>query len=210
MIKSYKEPRSSFMSVEKDLSIITDKILQNQRLMKLLYYTDRYVLSPDPEQKKRHPNLTDKQKVELFGKNIKITPKLYVDGSVLTYIIISFDNFTTNATNPQFRDNIVTFDIICHFDQWQLEDFQLRPYRIAAELDSMLNNERLTGIGLFQFLGCNQIILNDEFAGLTLMYSAIHGGEDKNFNEDQRDLLDPREEAQFIQQFNEMFNGKKK
>lgn len=209
MIKSYKEPRSSFMSVEKDLSIITDKFLQNQRLMKLLYYTDRYVLSPQKIYKDQHPNLTDQQKIELLGKNIKITPKLYVDGSVLAYIIISFDNFTTNATNPQFRDNIVTFDIICHFDQWQLEDFQLRPYRIAAEIDSMLNNERLTGIGLFQFLGCNQIILNDEFAGLTLMYSAIHGGEDKNYNQDQRDLLDPREEAQFIQEFNEMFNGKK-
>ena len=210
MIKSYKEPRSSFMSVEKDLSIITDKFLQNQRLMKLLYYTDRYVLSPQKIYRDQHPNLTDQQKIELLGKNIKITPKLYVDGSVLAYIIISFDNFTTNATNPQFRDNIVTFDIICHFDQWQLEDFQLRPYRIAAEIDSMLNNERLTGIGLFQFLGCNQIILNDEFAGLTLMYSAIHGGEDKNYNADQRDLLDPNEEAQFIKEFNEMFNGKKK
>ena len=209
MIKSYKEPRSSFMSVEKDLSIITDKFLQNQRLMKLLYYTDRYVLSPQKIYKDQHPNLTDQQKIELLGKNIKITPKLYVDGSVLAYIIISFDNFTTNATNPQFRDNIVTFDIICHFDQWQLEDFQLRPYRIAAEIDSMLNNERLTGIGLFQFLGCNQIILNDEFAGLTLMYSAIHGGEDKNYNKDERDLLDPNEEAQFIKEFNEMFNGKK-
>ena len=197
------------MSVEKDLSIITDKFLQNQRLMKLLYYTDRYVLSPQKIYKDQHPNLTDQQKIELLGKNIKITPKLYVDGSVLAYIIISFDNFTTNATNPQFRDNIVTFDIICHFDQWQLEDFQLRPYRIAAEIDSMLNNERLTGIGLFQFLGCNQIILNDEFAGLTLMYSAIHGGEDKNYNKDERDLLDPNEEAQFIKEFNEMFNGKK-
>ena len=209
MIKNYKEPRSSFMSVEKDLSIITDKMLQNQRLMKLLYYTDRYVLSPQKIYKDQHPNLTDQQKIELLGKNIKIVPKLYVDGSVLAYIIISFDNFTTNASNPQFRDNIVTFDIICHFDQWQLEDFQLRPYRIAAELDSMLNNERLTGIGLFQFLGCNQIILNDEFAGLTLMYSAIHGGEDKNYNKDERDLLDPAEEAQFIKEFNEMFNGKK-
>jgi hypothetical protein len=52
----------------------------------------------------------------LFKKNIKIVPKLYIDGSVLNYIIISFDNFTPNATNPEFRDNIISFDIICHFD----------------------------------------------------------------------------------------------
>ena len=145
MIKSYREPQSSFMSVEKDLTIITGKIMENKRLQKLLYYTSKDAL--------KQPALNDKQKAELFGKNIKIVPKLYVDGSVLAYIIISFDNFTTNAENPQFRDNVVTFDIICHFDQWQLEDFQLRPYRIAAELDTMLNNQKLTGIGLFQFLG---------------------------------------------------------
>ena len=205
MIKNYREPQSSFMSVEKDLTIITGKIMENKRLQRLLYYTDKFCLRKNNEFN-GHPDLNDKQKAELFGKNIKIVPKLYVDGSVLTYIIISFDNFTTNATNPQFRDNIVTFDIICHFDQWQLEDFQLRPYRIAAELDSMLNNQKLTGIGLFEFLGCNQIILNDEFAGLTLMYSAIHGGEDKNYNKDQRDLLSEEEEQQFIDDFNETFN----
>lgn len=201
MIKSYREPQSSFMSVEKDLTIITGKIMENKRLQKLLYYTSKDAL--------KKPALSEEQKAEMFGKNIKIVPKLYVDGSVLAYIIISFDNFTTNAENPQFRDNIVTFDIICHFDQWQLEDFQLRPYRIAAELDTMLNNQRLTGIGLFQFLGANQIILNDEFAGLTLMYSAIHGGEDKNYNKDQRDLLSPIEEQQYLDDFNETFNNGK-
>ena len=206
MIKNYREPRSSFMSVEKDLTIITDQMLKDKRLTKLLYYTGREVLSTKPEFRKLYPDLTEQQLVELLGKNIKIVPKLYVDGSVLTYVIISFDNFVTNAENPQFRDNIVTFDIICHFDQWQLEDFQLRPYRIAAEIDTLFNNQRLTGIGTFQFLGCNQIILNDEFAGLTLMYSAIHGGEDKNYNKDQRDLLSPVEEQQYLDDFNETFN----
>jgi len=55
----------------------------------------------------------------------------------------------------------------------------LRPYKIAAEIDSMFNNKHLTGIGELHFLGANQIVLTDEFAGLTLMYEAIHGGEDK-------------------------------
>jgi hypothetical protein len=56
----------------------------------------------------------------------------------------------------------------------------LRPYRIAAEIDSIFDGTHLTGIGTLQFLGANQIILTDEFAGLCLMYSAIHGEEDKN------------------------------
>ncbi len=38
------------------------------------------------------------------------------------------------------------------------------------------------------------------------MYSAIHGGEDKNYNKDQRDLLSEEKEQQFIDDFDEIFN----
>jgi hypothetical protein len=145
--------------------------------------------------------LDEEQSYSLVGKNIKIVPKLYIDGSVLTYVIINFDNFTTNATNPEFRDNIVSFDIICHFDQWQLEDMQLRPYRIAAEIDTMFNDKHLSGIGTLQFLGANQIVLNDEFAGLTVMYSAIHGEEDK------KNTPNPAKQEQLEEDFNELFNN---
>ena len=170
-VEGYFPPKSSFLSVEKDLGIITNQMMQNNRLKKLLYYTTRDALNK--------PALNADQSLELFGKNIKLVPKLYVDKSVLSYIIVSFDNFTPNRTNTEFRDNIIEFDIICHFDQWQLDDFQLRPYRIAAEIDSTFDNKHLTGIGELQFLGANQIILTDEFAGLCLMYQAIHGDEDK-------------------------------
>lgn len=170
-IENYQFPKSSFLSVDKDMSIITDYLMKNDRLKKLLHYPTKDCLD--------RPRLTDDETLGLFGKNIKIVPKLYVDNSVLNYIIVSFDNFTTNRTNPEFRDNIIEFDIICHFDQWQLKDFQLRPYKIAAEIDSMLDGQRLTGIGKLEFLGANQMILTDEYAGLCLMYSAIHGEEDK-------------------------------
>lgn len=193
-IVSYKTPKSSFLSVEKDLVIITDLMLKNERLKKLLHYTTKDALSK--------PKLSADESLALFGKNIKIVPKLYIDKSVLNYVIISFDNFTMNATNPEFRDNIISFDIVCHFDQWNLQDFQLRPYRIAAEIDSMIDEEHLTGIGTLHFLGANQIVLNDEFAGLTLMYSAIHGEEDKKF------MPNPQDEEQFVKEFNEMFNQK--
>lgn len=171
------------------MQIIVDKIMKNNRLKKLLYYTTRDALD--------RPALTEDQSLELFGKNIKLVPKLYVDGSVLTYIIISFDNFV-QSENPEFRDNIVEFDIICHFDQWQLQDFALRPYKIAGELDSMLDKKRLTGIGLLEFIGANQIILTDEFAGLCLMYRAYHGEEDKKF------MPNPADDPQFIKDFKEM------
>ena len=191
-IVNYEFPHSSFLSVEKDMEIITNKILKNERLKKLLYYTTSDALDK--------PDIGEDASLELFGKNIKIVPKLYIDGSVLNYIIVSFDNFTPNSQNPEFRDNIVSFDVICHFDQWQLKGFQLRPYKIAAEIDSMFNNKHLTGIGNLEFMGANQLIINDEFAGFSLMYQAIHGEEDK------KNLPNPIENDKFLEEFDKMWN----
>ena len=192
-IVNYEFPHSSFLSVEKDMEIITNKFFKNDRLKKLLFYTTKNALN--------EKNITEEQTYELFGKNIKIVPKIQIDKEVLNYIIISFDNFTPNAENLEFRDNIISFDVICHFDQWQLQGFQLRPYKIAAEIDSMFNNKRLTGIGTLQFLGANQLIINDEFAGFTLMYQAIHGDEDK------KNMPNPMEQEQFEKEFDAMWNN---
>lgn len=189
-VEGYAIPKSSFLSVDKDMGIIAKQLLGNPRLKRLLYYTTKDALY--------QPNLTDEQSIELFGKNIKNVPKLYVDGSVLNYIIINFDNFIPNRTNPEFRDNIIEFDIICHYDQWTLQDFQLRPYRIAAEIDSMFDGKHLTGIGKTEFIGANQIILTDEFAGLCLMFRAVHGEEDKKF------FPNPEDDAAFVEEFKEI------
>ena len=97
---------------------------------------------------------------------------------IKSYVLLTFDNFSTNRTNPLFRDCTVHFDIICHTDYWDLGDYRLRPLKIAGVIDGLLDRSRLTGIGTFQFLGGNELILNEEFSGYSLMYSAVHGSDD--------------------------------
>ena len=184
-------PKSSFLSVEKDLEIIVKHLCKNERLKRLLYYTTKDAIDK--------PDLNDEQMIQLFNKNIKLIPKLYVDGSVLNYLIINFDNFTQSG-NPEFRDNIVEFDIICHFDQWHLKDYQMRPYRIAAEIDSMLQNQRLTGIGEVEFVNATDTIMHEEFVVFCVRYRVYHGGEDK------RNIPDEIREEEMIENFDEVFN----
>lgn len=185
-------PHSSFLSVEKDMEIIVNCLLNNNRLKRLLFYT-----TPDALDK---PDITDEQTIDMIGKQIKNIPKVQIDKELLNYVIISFDNFT-ETSNPEFRDNTISFDIICHFDQWQLKDFKLRPYKIAAEIDSLINDKKMSGIGRIQFVGASQIVLNDEFAGLTLIYKAVHGGEDK-YN-----LPNPNEQAKFDEDYQKMLKA---
>jgi hypothetical protein len=60
--------------------------------------------------------------LELLEKNIKIVPQIKVDKEVVNYLVVSFNNFI-ESSNPEFRDNVIEFDIICHLDNWQLKDF---------------------------------------------------------------------------------------
>lgn len=191
-IDGFKQPKSSFLSVEKDTSIIIDSMLKNERLKRLLHYTTQDALDK--------PNITQKETLGLIGKNIKMIPKLILDKTVLNYVIVSFKNFGLSS-NPQFRTNIVEFDIICHFDQWQLNDFALRPYKIAAEIDTMFCNQKLTGIGTLQFLGSKIIGINNEYCGLCIFYEAVHGEEDK------KNMPNPRDEERFLEDFQSYINA---
>ena len=193
-IETYSFPKSSFLAVDKDMELLVNLFLKNERLKKLLYYDTPKALDQS--------NVSQEESLKMFGNQIKIVPKLKVDQPDFCYIIISFDNFTPNMTNTEFRDNTITFDIVCHFDQWNLGNFALRPYKIAAEIDSMLNNKKLTGIGTLQFLGANQIILSDELAGLTLMYQTIHAYD----GEDTKKALNPREQQDINNNWNQLFN----
>ena len=195
-IETYSFPKSSFLAIDKDMELLVNHFLKNDRLLKLLYYDTPNAL--------QQPSVPQDKALEMFGKQIKIVPKLKVDKPEFCYVIISFDNFTPNMTNTEFRDNIISFDIVCHFDQWNLGDFALRPYKIAAEIDSMFNKKRLTGIGTIDFLGANQIVLSDEFAGLTLMYQTIHGYR----GEDSINALNPKEQQDINSNWNNIFNNK--
>lgn len=182
-------PHSSFLSVEKDLDIIISKICQNQRLLKLLYYNVPNALA--------QPALSDDQLGEVIKNNIKLVPKTYVEDEYRNYLIIKFDNFLTGL-NPEFRNNTIEFDILCNYENWQLDGYALRPIKIMAEIDSMFNGARLTGAGLTEFGGATDIIATDQMAGYCIFFNVIHGGEDE------KRALNPNDDKDIINNFYQM------
>ena len=177
---------SSFLSCEKDIEEILRKLFVSSKpysdyLKKLLVINTKDCLDNETsttiQQKIADMNLA---KLRQEGY-IKLEPKIRFgeNEEVKSYIIVSCDNFSPNATNPYYRDCTVTFDIICHTDYWDIGNYRIRPLKIAGYIDGILNKARLSGIGTFNFIGCNQLILNEELSGYTLIYSAIHGNDDK-------------------------------
>lgn len=177
---------SSFLSCEKDTEIILRKLFVESRphsdiLKRLLVINTPDCIdnfsSPVYQKKIEETSLKD-----LIDKQyIRLQPKWRMSEheEVKSYLVINYDDFTTNVSNPQFRDCNVGFDIICHTDFWDLKNYRNRPLKIAGYIDGILNNSKLTGIGTFQFLGCNLFIVNDTFSGYSLSYHAVHGSDDK-------------------------------
>ena len=161
---------SSFMSVEKTLADVVQLLLKNERLKRLLYYTDRHALGL--------PKLTQEQTYSLIGNQIRIVPKLTVDFDAKPYVIISLDKFTPMENQTTFRSVQMSIDILCPFEHWQLDDFKLRPYSIAGEIDAMVNNSFISGIGVADFIGAQQLIINDNWGGISLYYNVETYGDD--------------------------------
>ena len=177
---------SSFLSCEKDIEEILRKLFVSSKpysdyLKKLLVINTQDCLDNETSATIQQ-KIADMSLAKLRQEGyIKLEPKIKIGEheEVKSYIIISCDNFTPNATNPHYRDCTVTFDIICHTDYWDIGNYRIRPLKIAGYIDGILNKARLSGIGTFNFIGCNQLILNEELSGYTLIYSAIHGNDDK-------------------------------
>lgn len=169
---SYEYPKSSLLGMPKDAAIIIDRILSNPNLLRLLVYETRDWQS--------QPLPNGEQIKELFTSHqISSVPKIKIDSKEKTYIRLTYGTVIRNASNPEYRDNTFGIDIICHYDNWDLGDFELRPYRVAGEIDAMLDKTRLTGIGELEFVSATPYVYNEEFAGVSLTYLAVRGHEDQ-------------------------------
>ena len=97
--------------------------------------------------------------------------------------MLDFDDFSPSE-NPRYRNCVISFTIISQLDYWELEDYQLRPWMIAGYVDGIMNDTRLSGIGKLQFLGAQQLVLNEYLGGVMLRYSASHSEADDSQNID--------------------------
>lgn len=175
---------SSFLSCEKDTELIIKKLFVDSRpysdeLKRLLLINTKDCLDD-----RTNPIYIEKIQNTSIGDlieqgYIRFKPQIAMgeNQEVMSYLRISYDNFTP-TTNLHYRDCIVMIDILCHIDAWDIGNFRQRPLKIAGYIDGILNDNKLTGIGTLEFVGCNEIVLSENLAGYCLAYRAVHGDDD--------------------------------
>ena len=119
---------------------IVKRLLANQNLLKLLYYTDKDPLS--------HEDLTQEQiQNEIFEKLVKIVPRVGPKETAHSLIAIRIARARGLASNSEFKNVNISVEVFVPMTQWIIKDTNLRPFAIMGEVQKSLNGKKIEGLG---------------------------------------------------------------
>ena len=119
---------------------IVKRLLANQNLLKLLYYTDKDPLS--------HEDLTQDQiQDEIFEKLVKIVPRVGPKETAHSIIAIRIARARGLASNNEFKNVNISIEVFVPMTQWIIKDTNLRPFAIMGEVQKSLNGKKIEGLG---------------------------------------------------------------
>jgi hypothetical protein len=123
-----------------NLRLIISRLLANDNLVNLLYYTDKDPLS--------NTILTQEQKKSLvFEKLIKIIPRVGPKDTAQSIVSLRVIRGTKDLKNIEFKNIKIGIEIFVPLTQWFIKDENLRPFLIMGEIEKSLNGKTINGLG---------------------------------------------------------------
>ena len=126
--------------VGENLQKIVRRLMANDRLVNLLYYSDKDPLN--------QPYLTEEQKrTEVYEKLIKIIPRVGPKETAQSIIAIRVVNGHKDSSNSEFRNIKISIEVFVPLTQWIIKDSNLRPFAILGEIEESLEGKTVNGLG---------------------------------------------------------------
>jgi len=151
---------SRFAELNDNIMSVLFKLIDNQNLCKLLNY-----ISYDPLAEADIQNTT----TLLFDKIYPFPFSPDVNSEARSQLNVLFEDFKLGKDNPAFKNNQVTFVIVCHKDLWRINNM-LRPFAIMKEIDTLFNAKKVIGIGKMEFSGGSLAWVNEKYSGYRISY----------------------------------------
>jgi len=121
-----------------NLRLIAERLLANQNLCKLLYYTDKDPLA--------QPEIQD-VKAKLLHKLILMIPLAGSKENAQSLIGMRVRAGILNANNEEYRDFLLEIEVLTPLTQWIMKSESLRPFLIMGEIQKSLKGKSVHGIG---------------------------------------------------------------
>ena len=119
---------------------IIKRLMANQNLLKLLYYTDKDPLS--------HEDLTQEQiQEEIFEKLIKIVPRVGPKETAHSIVVVRIARGRGLVANSEFKNVVISIETFVPMTQWIIKGTNLRPFAIMGEIQKSLNDKKIEGLG---------------------------------------------------------------
>ena len=143
--------------IGENLQKIVSRLMANDNLVNLLYYTDKDPLS--------NPPLSQEQKQkEVFDKLIKIIPRVGPKETATSIIAIRVVKGSLDPTNSEFRNIRVEIETFVPLTQWYIKDSNLRPFAIMGEIEESLSGKSINGLGKMEGGDFDLNFLTDEIS----------------------------------------------
>ena len=126
--------------IGENLQKIANRLMANDKLVNLLYYTDKDPLN--------QPYLTEEQKREqIFDKQIKVVPRIGPKEDAKSIIVIKVAGTSTIGQNSEFKQVKIQVEVFVPLTQWYIKDSNLRPFAILGEIQNSLDKKKINGLG---------------------------------------------------------------
>lgn len=123
-----------------NLSLIMERLCANQRLIKLLYYSDK-----DPLGHEDIPKEIVNE--EIWNKLIKVIPKVGPKETAQSIIVIRVIGGLSVPSNDEFRVIKIAIEVFVPLTQWFIKSRNLRVFHILGEIQRSLNKKTINGLG---------------------------------------------------------------
>lgn len=143
------------------LKKVTERLLANQTLCKLVYYNDQ-----DPISKADFVSTSN-----LLGKEIRFIPKVGPQENTKSKVVLVWSEGEKNPTNSDIVDLSLKVYVYTPFSEWIILGDELRIFYIMAEIEETLDGKEVNGLGRLKSSGFYLDIITDELAAYRMEFT---------------------------------------
>lgn len=152
--------------IGENLQKIVKRLLANDNLVNLLYYTNKDPLNSLP--------LTEEQKQkEVYEKLIKITPRVGALEDAKSVVAIRVVSGHKLSSNTEFRNIEISIEVFVPLSQWIIKSTNLRPFAILGEIEESLEGKTVNGLGKLEGGNFSLSFLTEEIGAYEQTFQVI-------------------------------------
>lgn len=148
------------------LQKIIGRLLENDDLIKLLYYEDK-----DPLSKAALDKSTKQE--EIFEKLIKIIPHVGTNEDSKSKVVVYITKAGKHSKNDEFKNIEIHISVFVPLTNWIIKDTNLRPFAILGQLQSSLDGKVINGLGRLSGGDFELKLLTEEMSCYEQTYTLI-------------------------------------